>query len=69
MVDYRKLTVAFFKGWMMAFGLVMAIYAAFVAVWLKCTKFRNWFTGLFMKATLETMDDQYESFDEKLKAL
>lgn len=68
-MDYKKLTLSFFKGWMMAFGLVMAIYAAFVAVWLKCTKFRNWFSGLFMKATFDTIDDQFGSFNEELKAL
>lgn len=69
MIDYKKLTFAFFKGWMMAFGLVMAVYTAFVAVWLKCTKFRNWFTGLFVKASFDAVDESFDSFDEKLKAL
>ena len=68
-MDYKKLTWSFFKGWLMAFGAIMAIYAAFVAVWLKCTKFRNWFSGLFMKAAWGDVDDSLESFNEELKAL
>lgn len=69
MIDYKRLTMAFFKGWMMAFGAIMAIYAAFVAAWLKCEAFRNWLTSKFVAATLDTIDDSYESFSERLEAM
>ena len=68
-MDYKKLTWSFFKGWLMAFGAIMAIYAAFVAVWLKCKAFRSWFTSKLIEATWGDVDDSLESFNEELKAL
>lgn len=66
-MDYRKMTMAFFKAWVMSFGVVMAIYAAFMAVWFKCKRFRKWLTSKFVAASLEVVEDY--SFNEELKAI
>ena len=68
-MDYKKVTLSFYRGWLMAFGTIMVVYTAFMAVWLKCKKFRNWLTSKLVEATLDTVDDSYESFSERFKAM
>ena len=42
-INYNKMAGAFFKAWMAMCGIVMAIYAAFMVVFLKWDSITDWF--------------------------
>lgn len=51
-MDYKLIEKAIFKAWLKATGVVLVVYAAIMAVWLKWSAIRDWVsekTGLFKK--------------------